>query len=274
MANTTNLSLPLLEEAQAQKELTINEALELIDAAAAVAAAVSTSNTNGAGTATTFARADHTHAIGASSVDGTTLEVSGGAARIKDSGVSANKLATNAVTNTKIQDSAVTNTKIQDSAVTTAKVQDSAVSSIKIQDGAVTAAKIQDGAATIAKLANDAQDAVGGSPTLSAGAEVANARVVTVQCKDAAGNNLLERRLVRIWIGDSDFGGECAVAPNGGVTVNTGTLLQTVTAGKQLEVLSNTSGVAAVTLTESTVKTFYVMAAVASKVGSVATVFA
>lgn len=67
------------------------------------AAAVAISNTNGAGSASTFSRSDHTHAMGSSAVDGTTLEVASGAARIKDLGVSTAKLAAQGVTVAKLE---------------------------------------------------------------------------------------------------------------------------------------------------------------------------
>lgn len=113
---------------------------------------------------------------------------------------------------------------------------------------------------------------VDGAPSLSAAAEIANARAVTIQAKDVNGSNLA-RRLLRIWVGDADMGGECAAAPDGGVSVGTGTNLQTVTAGKQLFVITDSSGVAVVTLTESTAKTFWVMAADGARIGSVQVAF-
>ena len=87
-------------------------------------------------------------------VDGTTIEVSSDALRVKASGIAANELATDAVTTVKIQSSAVTTAKINDSAVTTGKINDLAVTTGKINDAAVTTGKINDAAVTNVKLAN------------------------------------------------------------------------------------------------------------------------
>jgi hypothetical protein len=116
-------------------------------------------------------------------------------------------------------------------------------------------------------LSASAEDAIGAAPTLSAGAEAADAIQITIQAKDFAGNNLAERRLMRILIADSQWGGEAATAPDGGVTVDAGQAWQTVTAGKQFVLLSDASGVIQVTLTESTAKSFWVHAECAGMVG-------
>jgi hypothetical protein len=119
------------------------------------------------------------------------------------------------------------------------------------------ALRLKDAGVTAAKLADAVADGIGGAPTASAAAEAANAIAVTFQAKDLQANNLAERRLFRIWIGDTQWSGETAAAPDGGVAVTTGTLIQTVTAGKQLLVLSDASGVVVATLTETTAKTFW-----------------
>lgn len=113
---------------------------------------------------------------------------------------------------------------------------------------------------------------VDGSATLSAGAEAANAITVTIQAKDVAGSNL-SRRLLRIWLGDLDMGGECTTAPDGGISVGVGTLLRTITADKHLEVLTNASGQVQLTLTESTAKAFWVMVANGGKLSSLQVTF-
>lgn len=123
--------------------------------------------------------------------------------------------------------------------------------------------------------ASDAtKDAIGAAPSVTAGAEAANAITVTIQAKDQAGNNLAERREYRVIITDAQYGAECAAAPDGGVAFGTGTVRQTITAGKQFVVMSDANGVIALTLTESTAKTFYVEAADSGRVGSVAATFA
>jgi len=75
---------------------------------------------------------DHTLQV---NVDGTGLEISGNALRLKDVGVVAAKLATDSVITAKIQDDAVTTVKIPDDAVTNAKI---ANDGINIYDGSTT----------------------------------------------------------------------------------------------------------------------------------------
>ena len=105
-------------------------------------------------------------------------------------------------------------------------------------------------------------DAASWLPTLllSAGAESGDNIDVTVQVKDALGQNLAIRGLVRMWVGDAAFGGEAAAAPDGGMSVPTGTLMQTITANKQIVVLTDATGKAVLRLTQSGSKTFYLMA--------------
>lgn len=100
------------------------------------------------------------------SADNTTLELTGTTFSIKNAGVAATQLATDAVTTVKITDANVTTAKLADGSVTTAKIADVNVTTAKIADDAVTSAKIADGAVltahitdanvTTAKLADDA----------------------------------------------------------------------------------------------------------------------
>lgn len=98
------------------------------------------------------------------------------------------------------------------------------------------------------------------APNIVAAAEAANARQVTLRARDAQGNNLTGRRLFRLLIADAQWGGEAAAAPDGGITVDTGTLWQTITVGKHLAVLSDANGQVQFTITESAAKTFWVHA--------------
>jgi hypothetical protein len=123
-------------------------------------------------------------------------------------------------------------------------------------------------------LSAQAQKDLGRAPGVTAAAEVANARTLTIQLKEFAADLTSEARLVRVWLGDAALGAECATAPDGGVTFGSGTVLQTITAGKQWWVMSTAAGVITLTLTESAAKTFYVMAAMDSRVTSAAVAFA
>jgi hypothetical protein len=122
-------------------------------------------------------------------------------------------------------------------------------------------------------LSAQAQKDLGSKPGLTAAAEVANARTITIQLKEYAADLTTEARLVRVWVGDAALGAECAAAPDGGVTFGSGTVVQTLTASKHWLVMSTAAGVIQLTLTESTAKTFYVMATMDSRVGSVTVAF-
>lgn len=82
------------------------------------------------------------------------------------------------------------------------------------------------------------------SCSLQVGGEVSDNIDVTVQVNDAAGAPLAAVTLLRLWVGDADFGGECQTAPSGGISVQTGTLLTTVTANKHLLLLTGANGAA------------------------------
>lgn len=88
--------------------------------------------------------------------DGSTLEGASGSAgaaiRIKDSGVTAAKLATDSVETAKIKDANVTTAKIADSNVTTGKIADSNVTTGKLADNAVTTIKVTNKNITFAKI--------------------------------------------------------------------------------------------------------------------------
>ena len=79
--------------------------------------------------------------------DNTTIEISGTTLRVKDAGISAAKLASNAVTTVKINDGAVTTAKLGADAVTGAKIADDAVNAAKVADNAIgiAALNVSDG---------------------------------------------------------------------------------------------------------------------------------
>lgn len=84
--------------------------------------------------------------------DNTTIEISGTTLRVKDAGISAAKLASNAVTTVKINDGAVTTAKLGADAVTGAKIADDAVDTEHLAAGAVDAAAIAANVVGAAKL--------------------------------------------------------------------------------------------------------------------------
>lgn len=112
-----------------------------------------------------------------------------------------------------------------------------------------------------------------GLPSVSAGAETANVITVTIQLRDGALTNLASQRVVRVWLSTSDKGGVTGVAPSGGTAFTTGTVRRTLTTDTDYEVVSNSSGVIVLTITETSAKTFYVMAEHGGPIGSVAATF-
>lgn len=89
-------------------------------------------------------------------VDGSSTVLSGGAIIVKDSGITASKIASNAVTTIKITDANVTTAKIADLNVTTDKIADLGVTTGKIADLNVTTGKIADLGVTTGKIADAA----------------------------------------------------------------------------------------------------------------------
>ena len=80
----------------------------------------------------------------AGSVDNASTQLSGGAIVVKDSGVTAAKLADDSVTTSKILDANVTTSKLADDSVTTSKILDANITTDKILDANVTFAKMAD----------------------------------------------------------------------------------------------------------------------------------
>jgi hypothetical protein len=88
--------------------------------------------------------------------DGATLEATAATGaktfRVKDSGISAAKLAVDAVETAKIKDSNVTAAKLAADAVETAKIKDANVTAVKLAADAVETAKIKNSNVTTEKL--------------------------------------------------------------------------------------------------------------------------
>lgn len=101
----------------------------------------------------------------------------------------------------------------------------------------------QDGAVTAAKLAAAVQAKVPGTNTLTAAAQAATHRDVTIQLKDIAGANVAAKTVARVWLSDAAAGAPTASAPDVGFTVQTGVLLAAITANKVLDVISDATGV-------------------------------
>lgn len=108
-----------------------------------------------------------------------------------------------------------------------------------------------------ADVADALADAV---PTvhLTVGDEDSNEISVTAQVRDVQGNDLAGRFLLRVWLADAANGGLCATAPNGGVTISTGTTLETITANKYYLVITDADGTAVIDVSDTGTPTLYV----------------
>lgn len=115
-----------------------------------------------------------------------------------------------------------------------------------------------------ANLADPVADAIN-DVGYTIAAEVANARDITIQVKDIQGNNLAEVRALEIWLADATNGWETGTAPSGGITVQTGVAMNVPTTNKRLRVMTNSSGVAVIRITESGTRTWYMACKVGAK---------
>jgi len=102
--------------------------------------------------------------------------------------------------------------------------------------------------------------------TITAGAEAADVRTITVQARDFSNNNLAERLLVRVWIGTADYGAPSAAGNT--VAVSTGTTYETETANAAYKVISDANGTVAIDVTISGAASRYVMAEIDGRIYS------
>jgi len=122
-----------------------------------------------------------------------------------------------------------------------------------------------DGSVTAAKLATAVQDVI---PNLNvtAGAEAADKRTITVQARDAADNNLAQRVLVRVWIAATEYAAPDATGNT--VAVETGTTYETETANAAYKVISDANGTVAIGVTISGAASRYIMAEIDGRIYS------
>lgn len=150
----------------------------------------------------------------------------------------------------------------------TSAVTAATANTVPLYDGtSIAFAKVPAGALTVTDSAK-----VPGTPTFAIGAETAHARVVTITLKDLAGTTLAAASKATVWISDTAGAAPSGTAPDGATSCTTGTVLKVHTTKVLHEVLSNTSGVIAITLTESTAKNYYVNIAYGGVVASSAVV--
>lgn len=93
---------------------------------------------------------------------------------------------------------------------------------------------------------------------ITVAAEVAvNTIDVTIQLKKSNGDVYGEKSIIHFWISDAVAGAECTSAPNGGVSITTGTLNQQITANKHFKAVTDATGKAVIRVIDSGTPTFY-----------------
>lgn len=102
--------------------------------------------------------------------------------------------------------------------------------------GAVTIAA---GAVDASMLATAVADALP-YVTIAAADQTDGTNDVTIQAKDAAGNDLADVVLVKVWYADTEYGAEDAAATS--MTATTGTVISSLTANATLLVASDANG--------------------------------
>lgn len=89
------------------------------------------------------------------------------------------------------------------------------------------------------------------------GAEASNAINIAVQVKNAQGQNLKARTVLRGFLSTTASGGVVGTAPSGGVAAGAAGQVLPLVAGKQFDVVTSATGAANVVLTEASTGTFY-----------------
>lgn len=139
-----------------------------------------------------------------------------------------------------------------------------AVTAAKLAADAVTTAKILDSNVTVAKLADAVQDLIYTHTFTSNTPKVSpNDITFTLQVKDAAGNALAGRFMLRVRMGTADYG-----APAAGfvfTALTAGTLIQAVTANQDYWWETDATGLITFTGNKAAAGTLYLMATLNSK---------
>lgn len=168
-------------------------------------------------------------------------------------------------------DGSITYTKLQNVSATDKLLGRSTAGAGVVEEIACTAAGralIDDAAASNQRTTLGIATLIAGTPTFVVGAAAGNDITVTATLKDVNAAALGAKAKATVWISDAAGDAPSAAAPDGGVVFGTGTVLKIVTAGVLFEVVSDASGVIALTLTESGVKNYFVNIAIGNVVAS------
>lgn len=117
-----------------------------------------------------------------------------------------------------------------------------------------------------AQLADAVADQIMGAPAITIAAEGGDAIAVSVQAKDAQGNNLGIRCHVTWWAADAAYGAPSADPPSAGTAVTTGTALKEHTAEVLGEAFTDATGLLVLTLGEAAVDAWYLMVSIGGRV--------
>jgi hypothetical protein len=137
-------------------------------------------------------------------------------------------------------------------------------------DGATLAvsasgAKVADNGVAVGQLAAAVQDLIP-NLTITAGAEVADKRTITVQARDAANNNLAQRFMMTVWISTVEYG--MPDSTNTTAIVETGAIYAPHETDVGFDVISDANGRVAIGFTIIGAATRYIMAEVDGRIYS------
>lgn len=109
-------------------------------------------------------------------------------------------------------------------------------------------------------------DATGAAGTFTYGVEAANARSVSLQLTDDRGTAIAVKTMVRVFLSQAAGGAALVTTvPDGGIAIGAaGQILQVNVAGKDLTCITNAAGLLTLTVTESTAKSFFPNAVLAT----------
>ena len=125
--------------------------------------------------------------------------------------------------------------------------------------------RLKDNGVTFWKLNGVVKDAMP-DLNITSGGEVGDVHTVTVQARDAVGNDLAERVLARVWVDDAEYGAPDATGNT--VAITTGTQMRQITANGDYEIISDAGGTIVITLTVAGDATRYVMAEIDGRIYS------
>lgn len=95
--------------------------------------------------------------------------------------------------------------------------------------------------------------------SISVGSESGNNIDVSIQVKDVktAANSVAARRVLEVWLSDTNSGGITATAPSAGASVQTGTAMDVITTDKHFRLITDATGAAVVRVSEVGAVTWY-----------------